>query len=351
MRAPANGLFPGPKDASQARGTRPRVAARSSRRRSGFAWVCVLAGCASTSDAPTSPEPSEPTAEPEQSPPASPELPTQEAPTEPEASRQAPPPILRSGVYELELALSSHPTPAGAPDVVVSVPEGIDAADVPLTVFLHGWGGCARVLFHAEAGCRDGEPPQPGWGLAERHRASGHPSVFAVVQLSWRERSGDPGRFREPGFATEWFGALMEALGEAAGQTPRPGQITVFAHSAGYETALTLLGRLEGLDTVVLFDALYAGGGRFAEWVAGNDGRRLLTSYTGRRTTYREHRRLERHARDLLGNNPLSVDPTDPIASLRDHRIVIYESRFPHGAIPRRELQPILEFLRTPEDS
>lgn len=165
---------------------------------------------------------------------------------------------------EARLDLAAHPVPVGAPSVVVHAPEGFQPEGATVVLYLHGWEGCARaIVATGPVPCLDGGAPTAGWGLGARHDDAGTNSVLVVPQLAWLARSGNPGRFREPGFAAAWLAQLTaEVLGPQLG-LERIEDLVVVAHSGGYVTALALLPALPVRD-VVLLDALYGGGERVA---------------------------------------------------------------------------------------
>lgn len=257
---------------------------------------------------------------------------------------------------EARLEHAPHETPSGAPHVVAHLPAGL-SVDEPLSVvvFLHGWSGCARALAGAGAvACRPGGPPRNGWGLGARHAAAEDGSVLVVPQLAWLARDGSAGRLVEDGFFRDMLaevlgGPLSEAVGRELGIDDL-GAVTLVAHSAGYESALAILEH-GGVDVrhVALLDALYGEADRFAEWVAGDPERRLVSLYTGRASTYRESRRLARLATESLGAVSVTVDPDAPLSeTLPIRRVVVDRSPHPHGAIPTRQLEEVLRAFNGP---
>jgi len=259
-------------------------------------------------------------------------------------------------VLEARVAHPPHGTLAGAPHVVVSVPGDVDRDAPPsLVVFLHGWSGCARALAASEAvPCRDGGRARRGWALAERHRAAGTGSILVIPQLAWMARTGEPGRFAEDGAFARFLGDVLSGpVAESLGSTPALDDvpsITLVAHSAGYETALAVLrhgGVGDAIDRVALLDALYAGAATFGDWTTAGDDHRIVSLYTGEASTHRQSHALARRLRDALGDDAVSVDAGGDLTDLlRRHRAVVDRSPYPHGAIPTRQLTPILRGLR-----
>ena len=258
---------------------------------------------------------------------------------------------------EARLAVHAHPVPDDAPHAVARLPAGLNAScPLHLVVFLHGWRGCARALIGAGAiRCHDGGGSQPGWDLGARHDAAGTNTILVIPQLAFRSRDGSPGRFAEPGvfaamlaeFRSQHLAPMLPGDGCRA-----PPALTLVAHSAGYETALAILGQPEistQVAHVVLMDALYAGADRFAAWAAGAEDRRLLSLYAGHGPTHRQSLALARRVQADLGDDAVVVDPdggwTEAVVS---HRVVVDESRHAHGQIPMRTLTAVLRALPLP---
>lgn len=248
----------------------------------------------------------------------------------------------------------SHSLPDGVPSVGARA-----AADLPregpihLVVFLHGWGGCVRVLLSSEpVACRTGGRPRAGWGLADRFDDARTGQLLVVPQLSLRPRDGAPGRFAEAGYAR---GLIEELLGDAL--TPLVGSprtwddvasLTLVAHSAGFETALALLRQPDIASrtrNVVLLDALYAGVLPFARWLEAAPGERHLVSlYTGGKTA-RQSRTLASRLRRSLGERVATVTDGSGAAAIADHAAVIWRTATPHGQVPRAHLREVLAAL------
>lgn len=269
--------------------------------------------------------PSEPRGEPPT------DLPTEERPQATAASPAGPrPTAARPRIRELRLDEPPHEVPAGAPHAVVWAP----AEPRAVFVFLHGWNGCARVL--ASAGptpCRDGATPAEGWDLLGRFQDAGRDAAFVVAQLAWRARTGDPGRFREPGYAARWLQAL--GLAEAS-------PVVLLAHSAGFETALAIArrGGLDGrLRAIVLLDALYGGTEAFLAWVRASPERRLISYATRSGRPARQQRRLER----LAARAGVPVEHS--LAALDRASVVTLTAATGHADVPRRYLPELVRAL------
>ena len=246
---------------------------------------------------------------------------------EPVAARPVGRVLAEAVTLETRVERPTHDVPQGAPHAIVHLPAGLDATrPMGIVVFLHGWSGCARMLASSgRVSCAEGRPLRTGWGLIDQHDAAGTNSVFVVVQLAFMERTGRPGQLAEPGA----FASLLRALLDDAFETHLGIEldldtvpITLVAHSAGYESALAILehGRTD-VRAVLLLDALYAGADRFAEWLAEDEARTLVSLYTGHASTYRESQRL---------------------IELTNGRARVDRSPHPHGAIPREQLTALL---------
>lgn len=238
----------------------------------------------------------------------------------------------------------------GAPSVIVHAPPGFDPGrPLRLVVFLHGYSGCARVLVGiGSVACKDGGPPRPGWDLAGRFDEAGSDALFVVPQLAFLRREGDPGRFAREGGFRAFVGELLAALeGPLAGaRLEDVERVSLLAHSAGFESAMAILGR-GGIEVndVVLFDALYAGTAVFARWVAGDPGRRLVSLYTGGGQPARQSRRLAGLLRGSMGEGVV-YDREGPLPEVvREFRVVIARSPARHGEVPARHLAALLPAL------
>lgn len=236
----------------------------------------------------------------------------------------------------------------GAPEAIVHAPADI-RADEPLHVvlFLHGYRGCARVLAYTgdAVRCRAGARAQRGWGLLDAHDAAGTRSVMIVAQLAFDARDGSPGRFGRVGgvaaFLDEVLAALTSELG--ARRASDIASLTLLAHSAAFESSLAVIrhgGVEDQLRSVVLLDALYAGGPAFLAWARQDEARRLVVLFTGGRTAERS-RALARSAGELA-----ALEPDDGLAS--DRRVVVVHARVAHGDVPARYIPEVLRTLRLP---
>jgi hypothetical protein len=256
--------------------------------------------------------------------------------------------LLSGWTWETRLPAHPFPLPRGAPGIVAHAVDGRAAEDpIHLVLFLHGWNGCARVLLHAgSTRCRDGGPPQRGWGLAAAHGSAGTDTVLLVPQLAWRARDGTPGRLRDGDFARRFMGHARRALAKPLGRVPEIGPITLVAHSAGYATALALMD-LPGVRHVVLLDALYAGRPKFAAWLAADADRRLVSVHIGRGKPHRHTRDLARQVRRELSADAVATVQARPgwEAAIARHRLTVARSHHGHGALPRRHLAQILRGL------
>lgn len=242
-----------------------------------------------------------------------------------------------------------------APTVVVHAPPGFDPSQpLQLVLFLHGWNGCAAVLESATAiACRpqrSGAPRHRGWGLSAEHDAAGTNSLFIIPQLAFLERDGDAGRFGERGFFIAFLDELLgEPLAHRLGgrrSSRDVERVILVAHSAGFETALAILRRSGGgemTSAVVLFDALYAAPALFADWVEGDDSRRIISLHGGSGLTGRFSRQLGRALRASLGEEAVAVDPGGSLAqAISTHRVVVQQTGVGHGAIPGHYLTEVL---------
>lgn len=220
-------------------------------------------------------------------PPPAPETPTPvvEAPEPPPPAPPSPP-----SIEVIEVAETSHSLPDGAPAALAYVPASFEHGEpYDLVIFLHGWSGCINVLMRAgEQPCMEGREPRPGWNLGEI--LSAPQRVVLMPQLAFRRRDGEAGRFREPDFPQQWLEFALEAL-----QLEAPRSLVLMPHSAGFETALSWAQSDIPIDAIFLMDALYAKAPDFFEWARADEGRVLITFYTGG-STGRQSRRLARMA-------------------------------------------------------
>ncbi len=247
---------------------------------------------------------------------------------------------------ELTLTLGSHPVPDGAPNMIAHLPEGFDASGpLHVVMFLHGWQGCARVLaLSGRTRCRRRDRQKTGWGLIEHHDAAGLATVFLVPQLLYKERDGSPGRFYENGFARDQVAETLTALELDPAQLQ---SVTLVSHSAGYETAVTILNQGEiPVRAVVLLDSLYGSRPVFERWFERDERHRIVSIFTGNGGTARENRSLARAFPSHRVDLETSEDEL-PIA-VRNHRLVVAHSPHSHGSIPRRHLAGAIARLPIP---
>jgi len=243
-----------------------------------------------------------------------------------------------------------------APEAIAHVPEGVDVhGPVALVILLHGYSGCARVLASSapEARCRARDQPEPGFGWAAAHESAHTRSVLLIPQLAWRARDGSSGRFTIAGEAARMVDESLAALSSTLGGTlthETVDSITIAAHSAAFETTLAIL-RHGGLSArnVVLFDALYAGGSSFLDWVtAGTDeDPRTLVSLA---TTGRTWTRTQALARDARRHATV-VTPDSWPTTLPDsvaRRVIGAQVHVLHHDVPSRYLAETLQALGLP---
>jgi hypothetical protein len=261
------------------------------------------------------------------------------------------PRLLDAVDVQARLDVMSHELPTGAPSVVIHAPMGLALDRIALVVYLHGWEGCARVIAGSgPVSCRDGDPFQQGWGLAERHDDAATNSVFVVPQLAWNARSSVPGRFTEPGFADLWLAEVVDrVLGPRLGiEGPAAlSEIAIVAHSGGYRTTLSLIENAKTwpVHSIALFDALYDGSATFAAWTLAVPTRRIVSLHTFQRDTASQSRLLARRVAEKLGLGVVSVDPPDLAKAIRGSRVVAAQSSFEHGSLPAGELTGVLRAL------
>jgi hypothetical protein len=250
---------------------------------------------------------------------------------------------------DLESAPFAH---RGAPDAIVHAPAGFDpTAPLHLVLFLHGYRGCAEVLFEAgdAVRCRPDDPPRRGWALGAAHDEAGTNTLFVVVQLALWARDGSPGTFARRGRARAFVEELLTALEPQLGarrSVADLASITLLAHSAAFETSIAILrvGELDDrLRHVVLFDALYSGAPVFLAWATAAPSRTLLSFHGPRGTTALRNRDLLHRARRA---------PTARISTrledARTHPILILETATPHASIPSHHLPETLRALDLP---
>ncbi len=170
-----------------------------------------------------------------------------------------------------------YPVPKGVAHVVAHVPERLDDREkLHLVLFFHGAVQCAAQLAQlGEVICKPGEAPLGGYGYAARHDDAGTQSLFAVPQFAYFG-GGSAGRMVEKGYFTGFVRELVtETFAEGLGG-PRTlddvADITLIAHSAGFNPVVSILSRAElsaKVKNVVLLDAFFAGGeDYYLQWFA-----------------------------------------------------------------------------------
>ena len=267
------------------------------------------------------------------------------------------PALARAEVFTVEARLrhASHPPPDRQPSVVVQGSVGLAATEkLDLVFFLHGWRGCARALaLSGPVTCERRSAARPGWGLFERHAATGSRAILVIPQLAWLARSGRAGRFRRPGFFRRMVVELLtETLRPHIGARTLNDvrSITLIAHSAGYESALAILRRGDlPVKHVVLLDALYAGVGEFARWVAQAPPEarsRLVSLHTRRGSPRRHSRTLVRLLTDRVGAARIANQPTSLPTAMQRYAVVVDRATAEHGQIPRAQWHEIIAGLR-----
>lgn len=261
----------------------------------------------------------------------------------------------------VELDLEHAPyVRADAPEAIAHLPPGLDASrPLALVLVLHGYSGCARVLVSAapDARCRPRDRPEPGYGWGAAHTEAGTNSILLVPQLAWRTRDGSPGRLNVAGEAARLVDEALAALAPRLGRTltfSDLASITVAAHSAGFEPTLAVVrhGGLEArLRHVVLFDALYAGGPTFLEWLGGAsaDAPRTLVSFVTHGRTVERQAELTRVAHRRWPDATLTPDALPATLPLAAPRLVVgVHTATPHREVPRTLLAATLRALGLP---
>jgi pimeloyl-ACP methyl ester carboxylesterase len=243
-------------------------------------------------------------------------------------------------------------------------PHAAQDGRLHLVMFLHGWNGCANsIVSPTKVSCKGNPftspasnladaPARPGWDLASKHDRATQAALLVVPQLAFLARNSAAGRFSDPSafdaFASDLFVEIGKHQPLSRTQIEKA-TLTLVAHSAGYVTALAILRSSKWasrVTSVVLFDALYGQAEQFAEWLAGPGvpGRKLISLYTGRATTYRENRRLAA----LVGKTRarLAVEPGGSLPdAIRTYDVVIAKVRTPHGAIPAEHYTEVIGAL------
>jgi pimeloyl-ACP methyl ester carboxylesterase len=245
----------------------------------------------------------------------------------------------------------------GAPSAMVHVPAGFDPSlPLELVVFLHGFNGCSHVLMtEGRARCRPddlSEKEDEGWALARHHDEAHTNSVLVIPQLAFMKRSSKPGCFGRAGcfdaFLDELLAELRTRLSLAKLDAAHV-DITLVAHSAGYQTALAILDRAGSaarVQNVVLMDALYGGAPQFAYWLqkAARRGVRMLSLYLNEGDTRRGSRDLYKRARRALGQARVTDVHHDGLdAALAAHKTLVVSSAHGiHREVPANYLAKVL---------
>jgi hypothetical protein len=255
------------------------------------------------------------------------------------------------GARTIEVRLSSGPhAPGDAPDVVVHVPPGFDAAQpLDFLVFFHGFDGCARALVAREpTPCRSGEAPHEPWNLGGLHSAAATNAILVVPQLAFHARTSRGHRFVQPGrfdaMLTDLLrGELASIIGSKRLSDVR--STALIAHSGGYHATVAVVSdpsRQTRVDRVVMLDALYAGWNVLAEWAKEDPRRRIVSLYTGQKQTVRGNRRL------LASLRPVPVAETireGLMQAVRDEPRLVVQVRTKHADMPRAHLTDVLRGL------
>jgi hypothetical protein len=251
-------------------------------------------------------------------------------------------------------AYSAH----GVPSAIVHAAAGFDPRrPLHLVVFLHGYNGCVTVLMaHGEVQCRPGDPKVEGWDLGSYHAAAHTNTLFVVPQLALNKRDGRPGRF---GLQGEFRAFLKELLaGPLTGLLGGPrslseiASVDLMAHSGGYQTALAILehGALGDLiKSVVLFDALYGEGPRFADYIEAHaaTGLRFVSIALANGIPAHENELLLARLRATIGNDRVATsDAAHLVQAIAAHPIVIASGTPPHRLVPANHLAEVLRALR-----
>jgi hypothetical protein len=245
----------------------------------------------------------------------------------------------------------------GAASVAVHVPAGFEPKlPLELVVFLHGFKGCTRVLMEAgKVRCRPEhreDSEEDGWALAQHHDDAHTNSVLVIPQLAYLERSSKPGCFGRAGCFDAFLGELLADLRTRLGLAQLDASqvnITLVAHSAGYQTALAILDRASAaarVQNVVLLDALYGGSQQFAYWLqrAARRNVRMLSLYLNEGDTRKGSRDLYKRMRRALGRARVAETHHDGLpAALAAHKtLVVSTGRGIHREVPANYLAQVL---------
>lgn len=258
----------------------------------------------------------------------------------------------------VQVAHAAHPS-SQAPSALVHAPPDFDPRQpLHLVVFLHGYMACARMLLdEGSVVCRPGGQPLEGRRLARAHDAAGTGALLVVPQLAFLQRTGAPGCFAQPGCFRAFLEETLAAL-PTTRLKPKKGlediaSITLVAHSAGYEAALSILehGQVDVLiRDVVLFDALYGKQREYLAWLAQHPRARLLSVHLRGGRPARNSAALLRAARARLGQGlaqKLEVDVGSSAfgAALARLRLATVRVEGGHGEQPTRYLTAVLRAL------
>ena len=254
----------------------------------------------------------------------------------------------RAGAQWTERAYVEHAAYriAKVPSALVHAPASFDGSRrFNLVVFLHGYLGCAEVLMSGGlVSCTPDGIKREGWDLGRAHDKAGINSIFVVPQLAYLKRSADPGNFSRASYFRTFLeellrGVVAKRLGRIT-TLDDVASITLVAHSAGYKTAIAILRDRQAIGLiryVILLDALYAGVDEFMTWVdrTYNQNTRLVSLYTGHRSTSRHNERLVRIARGKLGAHEAQlVEISKLTQAVRSSHVAVSRVDVAHRQIP-----------------
>jgi len=245
--------------------------------------------------------------------------------------------------------------PAGVANVMVHVPEGLDAAaPLHIVLFLHGSEQCAEQLaMNGDVVCKPGAAPFAGAGLNAKHDDAGTQSIFVLPQLAYLA-GGTPGRFAEKGY-------LRAFLGEVLGETLAPGlgapktlddvaSITLVAQSAGWIATSAILdhGDLdEKIRRVVLIDAFFDGGvATYARFLGRGGDRKFVSVHGAWGGNVGNARAL---AAKIGSTRKVAFDPPGALAqAIGDNDVVLARWDIEHSWMPLVLLTKIVSGLGLP---
>ena len=174
--------------------------------------------------------------------------------------------------------------------------------------------------------------------LREQLVESGRPMVLLVPQLARAARDSHAGRLSTVGGLKRLLEEVFQVL-EARKLVPkgaRTGHVELSAHSGGFEAAAMCVsrGRVR-VRAVYLFDALYGYARRFAQWLAEDPSRRLVSFYrdNGKVRRWTGKQQQELRARRI----PWKEERTEgelSRAELASARAVFIVSQAPHIEMP-----------------